>query len=306
VIDGREAQMKNSGAYLDPRVVQTISRLDLKAQFIVKGFMHGLHSSPLQGFSVEFSEHRKYEHGDDPKDIDWRLYARTDKYYVRKYESETNMTGWLVVDSSASMGVEFEGEITKFDYAISLSAALCYLMICRQDPVGLIAFDQKIRRSLPPKSKRSQFGSILSTLANLKPEGETNVAAALTQLAGMLKRASLVMVFSDLLGDPEETLRAIYRLRHAGHDVILFHILGEAETKFSFTGNVELQDPETGERLVVDADSMGADYRKALEDFRETFHREAANAKFDYVPLDVSIPFDKALLEYLIARSQRR
>ncbi|MBP5621473.1 MAG: DUF58 domain-containing protein [Thermoguttaceae bacterium] len=268
--------------------------------------MHGLHASPLQGFSVEFSEHRKYEQGDDPKDIDWRLYARTDKYYVRKYESETNMTGWLVVDSSASMGVEFEGEITKFDYAISLSAALCYLMICRQDPVGLVAFDEKIRRSLPPKSKRSQFGSILSTLANLKPAGETNVAAALTQLAGMLKRASLVMIFSDLLGDPDETLRAIYRLRHSGHDVILFHILGEAETKFSFKGNVELQDPETGERIVVDADSMGADYRKALEEFRETFRREGSNAKFDYVPLDVSIPFDKALLEYLIARSQRR
>lgn len=298
--------MKNSEAYLNPRVVQTIRRLDLKAQFIVKGFMHGLHASPLQGFSVEFSEHRKYEQGDDPKDIDWRLYARTDKYYVRKYESETNMTGWLVVDSSASMGVEFEGEITKFDYAISLSAALCYLMICRQDPVGLIAFDEKIRRSLPPKSKRSQFGSILSTLANLKPTGETNVAAALTQLAGMLKRASLVMIFSDLLGDPDETLRAIYRLRHSGHDVILFHILGEAETKFSFRGNVELQDPETGERIVVDADSMGADYRKALEDFRETFRREGSNAKFDYIPLDVSIPFDKALLEYLIARSQRR
>ena len=298
--------MKNSEAYLNPRVVQTIRRLDLKAQFIVKGFMHGLHASPLQGFSVEFSEHRKYEQGDDPKDIDWRLYARTDKYYVRKYESETNMTGWLVVDSSASMGVEFEGEITKFDYAISLSAALCYLMICRQDPVGLIAFDEKIRRSLPPKSKRSQFGSILSTLANLKPTGETNVAAALTQLAGMLKRASLVMIFSDLLGDPDETLRAIYRLRHSGHDVILFHILGEAETKFSFRGNVELQDPETGERIVVDADAMGADYRKALEDFRETFRREGSNAKFDYVPLDVSIPFDKALLEYLIARSQRQ
>ncbi len=298
--------MKNSEAYLDPRVVQTIRRLDLKAQFIVKGFMHGLHSSPLQGFSVEFSEHRKYEPGDDPRDIDWRLYARSDKYYVRKYESETNMTGWLVVDSSASMGVEFEGEITKFDYAISLSAALCYLMICRQDPVGLIAFDQKIRRSLPPKSKRSQFGSILSTLANLKPTGETNVAAALTQLAGMLKRASLVIIFSDLLGEPEETLRAIYRLRHSGHDVILFHILGEAETKFSFRGSVELQDPETGERIVVDADSIGSDYRKALEEFRETFRREGSNAKFDYVPLDVSIPFDKALLEYLIARSQRR
>lgn len=298
--------MQNSEAYLNPRVVQTIRRLDLKAQFIVKGFMHGLHASPLQGFSVEFSEHRKYEQGDDPKDIDWRLYARTDKYYVRKYEAETNMTGWLVVDSSASMGVSFGGDITKFDYAISLSAALCYLMIGRQDPVGLVTFDRKIAKSLPPKSKRSHFGTVISTLANLKPTGETDVAAALTQLAGMLKRASLVMVFSDLLGDPEETLRAVYRLRHAGHDVIVFHILDEAETRFPFKGNVELEDPETGETIVVDADAVRADYEKALNEFRERFIREASNAKFDFVPLDVSVPFDKALLEYLTARSQRR
>ena len=298
--------MQNSEAYLKPRVVQSIRRLDLKAQFIVKGFMHGLHASPLQGFSVEFSEHRKYEQGDDPKDIDWVLYARTDKYYVRKYEAETNMTGWLVVDSSASMGVSFGGEITKFDYAISLSAALSYLMIYRQDPVGLITFDEKIRSSLPAKSKRSHFGEILSSLTNLKPTGETNVAAALTQLSGMLKRASLVMVFSDLLGDPDETLRSIYRLRHAGHDVILFHILDEAETTFPFKGSVELEDPETGETISVDADAMRADYESALEEFRERFRREAANAKFDFVELDVSVPFDKALLEYLVARSQRR
>jgi len=298
--------MQNSEAYLNPKVVQTIKRLDLKAQFIVKGFMHGLHSSPLQGFSVEFSEHRKYERGDDPKDIDWRLYARTDKYYVRKYEAETNMTGWLVVDSSASMGCSYGGEITKFDYAISLSAALCYLMIHRQDPVGLVAFDEKIRKSLPPKSKRSQFGSILSTLANLKPTGTTDVAASLSQLATMLKRASLVMVFSDLLGDPDETLRAVYRLRHAGHDVILFHILDEAETRFPFRGSVELEDPESGETITVDADSVRADFEKALEEFRERFRREASNAKFDFVELDVSIPFDKALLEYLTARAHRR
>lgn len=298
--------MQNSEAYLNPRVVQTIRRLDLKAQFIVKGFMHGLHASPLQGFSVEFSEHRKYEPGDDPKDIDWRLYARTDKYYVRKYESETNMTGWLVVDSSASMGASFGGENTKFDYAISLSAALCYLMICRQDPVGLVTFDQKIAKSLPPKSKRSQFGSILSTLANLRPSGKTNVSAALAQLAGMLKRASLVMIFSDLLGDPDETLRAVYRLRHAGHDVILFHILDDAEARFPFKGNVELEDPETGQTLVVDADAVRADYENALEEFKEKFRREAANAKFDFVELDVSTPFDKALLEYLTARAHRR
>ncbi len=298
--------MRNSEEYLNPSVVQSIKRLDLKAQFIVKGFMHGLHSSPLQGFSVEFSEHRKYEHGDDPKDIDWRLYARTDKYYVRKYEAETNMTGWLVVDSSASMGYSNGAGVTKFDYAISLAAALSYLMIHRQDPVGLATFGEKLGRSLPPRSKRSQFGSILSTLSQLRPTGETNVAASLAQLAGMIKRASLVMVFSDLLGDPEETLRSVYRLRHAGHDVILFHILDDAEARFPFRGTVEFEDPETGETLVVDADSAREDYLQALEEFRARFRREASNAKFDFVELDVTIPFDKALLEYLTARSQRR
>lgn len=298
--------MRNSEEYLNPSVVQSIKRLDLKAQFIVKGFMHGLHSSPLQGFSVEFSEHRKYEHGDDPKDIDWRLFARTDKYYVRKYEAETNMTGWLVVDSSASMGYSNGAGVTKFDYAISLAAALSYLMIHRQDPVGLATFGEKLGRSLPPRSKRSQFGSILSTLSQLRPTGETNVAASLAQLAGMIKRASLVMVFSDLLGDPEETLRSVYRLRHAGHDVILFHILDDAEARFPFRGTVEFEDPETGETLVVDADSAREDYLQALEEFRARFRREASNAKFDFVELDVTIPFDKALLEYLTARSQRR
>ena len=131
--------MRNSEEYLNPSVVQSIKRLDLKAQFIVKGFMHGLHSSPLQGFSVEFSEHRKYEQGDDPKDIDWRLYARTDKYYVRKYEAETNMTGWLVVDSSASMGYSNGAGVTKFDYAISLAAALSCLVSDSQAPVVLAA-----------------------------------------------------------------------------------------------------------------------------------------------------------------------
>lgn len=297
--------MKNSESYLDPSVVQSIKRLDLKAQFIVKGFMHGLHASPLQGFSVEFSEHRKYEPGDDPKDIDWRLYARTDKYYVRKYEAETNMTGWLVVDSSTSMGYS-AGGVTKFDYAISLAAALSYLMVYRQDPVGLATFGEKLGKSLPPRSRRSQFGSILSTLSQLRPTGETNVAASLVQLAGMLKRASLVMVFSDLLGDPEETLRAVYRLRHAGHDVILFHILDDAEARFPFRGTVELEDPETGESLVVDADAIRGDYLRELEAFRERFRREASNAKFDFVELDVTIPFDKALLEYLVARSHRR
>lgn len=292
--------------YLKPETVRTIKRLDLKAQFIVKGFMHGLHASPMHGFSVEFSEHRKYTQGDDPKNIDWLIYAKTDKYYIKKFEAETNLTGYLVVDASRSMGYTFRQEVTKFDYAICLSAALCYLMIHQQDPVGLMTFGEKVTRAIAPGSRRSQLATILSALVNLRPDGGTDIAKALGQVAGMLKRASLVMVFSDLLGDQEEILRALYRLRHAGHDVILFHILDEAEVSFPFHGQVEFEDPEDARRLTADADGLRRDYLEALEEFRETFRRECSHAGVDYVELDTGVAFDKALLEYLISRSQRR
>ena len=143
--------MSTAEKYLKPEVIRQIKRLDLRAQFIVKGFLHGLHASPFHGFSVEFSEHRKYTPGDDPKDIDWLVYAKTDKYYVKKFEAETNITGYLVMDLSRSMGYTYRQELTKFDYAICLAAALCYLMIHQQDPVGLLTFDQKIRNSLRPE-----------------------------------------------------------------------------------------------------------------------------------------------------------
>ena len=292
--------------YLKPEVIQTIKRLDLRAQFIIKGFMHGLHASPLHGFSVEFSEHRKYTPGDDPNDIDWLVYAKTDKYYVRKYEAETNLTGYLVVDASRSMGYTWRQELTKFDYAVSLAAALAYLMVQQQDPVGLITFDEKIRASLAPKSKRSQLGNILSLLADLAPVGETNISASLHQLAAMLRHTSLVMVFSDLLGDPDEIMRALHRLRHAGHDVILFHILDEAEVRFPFAGNVELFDPESGDRIQGSAEAFRADYLEELQQFRQRFRHECATAMIDYVPLDTSMQFDKALIGYLQSRSKSR
>src|SRR5213079_32344 len=148
--------------YLKPEVIRQISRLDLRAQFIVRGFLQGLHSSPFQGFSVEFSEHRKYTPGDDPADIDWLVYAKTDKYYIKKFEAETNITGYLTIDLSRSMGYTYRQQLNKFDYAISLAAALCYLMVHQQDPCGLIAFDDKIRQSLPPRSKRTQIANVLS------------------------------------------------------------------------------------------------------------------------------------------------
>ena len=291
--------------YLKPEVIRQIARLDLRAQFIVKGFLQGMHASPFHGFSVEFSEHRKYSHGDDPADIDWLVYAKTDKYYVKKFEAETNLTGYLVMDLSASMAYSHEQELTKFEYSICLAAALCYLMIHQNDPVGLITFGEKIVNSLAPKSKRAQIGNILSILAKLEPREKTDIGNSLNQLAAMLKHSSLVMIFSDLLADPDEVIASLRRLRHGGHDVILFHVLDQAEVSFPFEGLVELRDPESDETIEVNADAYRSEYLEEIESFRTLYARECRQSGIDYVPLDTSMQFDRALTEYLTNRRSR-
>jgi uncharacterized protein (DUF58 family) len=292
--------------YLKPSVIRTIKRLDLRAQFIIRGFMHGLHASPLHGFSVEFSEHRKYSQGDDPNDIDWLVYAKTEKYYVKKYESETNLFGYLVVDVSRSMGYTYRQEMTKFEYSICIAAALAYLMVHQQDPVGLVTFDKRIVQSLKPKASRKQLGEILSILSNLVPDGETDISASVAQLSAMLRRQSLVMIFSDLLGDTDKILRSLHRLRHSGHDVILFHVMDEAEAKFPFHGQVDFYDPESQENIPGNADEMRNDYLTSIKEFRTQIKNDCAKSRIDYVQLDTSIQFDKALIEYLSKRNGRR
>ena len=291
--------------YLKPEVIRQIARLDLRAQFIVRGFLHGLHASPFHGFSVEFSEHRKYTPGDDPHDIDWLVYAKTDKYYVKKFEAETNITGYLAMDLSESMAYTYQQELSKLDYSVCVAAALAYLMIHQCDPVGIVTFTDQISNHLPPRSKRQQIGNILSMLAKLRPSGKTDVAKSLIQLAAMLKHSSLIMIFSDLLADPEPIIQALRRLRHGGHDVILFHVLDEAEVAFPFSGMVEFEDPESHQRLEVDADNYRSDYLQEIEGFRETYRRECFQSGIDYVPLDMSMPFDRALTEYLVMRRSR-
>src|SRR5271170_542543 len=202
--------------YLRPEVIRQVARLDLRAKFIVEGFLAGLHASPFHGFSVEFSEHRRYTPGDDLKDLDWTVYAKTERYYVKRFKAETNVIGYLVMDLSASMAYTYRQELTKFDYAICLAAALGYMMVHQQDPVGLVTFDTAIQASLPPRSKRTQLGTILSILSNLQPSGKTDVAGALHQLAAMVRGRSLIMVFSDLLTDPGPVLEAMHHLRHRG------------------------------------------------------------------------------------------
>jgi uncharacterized protein (DUF58 family) len=297
--------MPSAEQYLKPEVIRSVSRLDLRARFIVEGFLSGLHMSPFHGFSVEFSEHRRYSQGDDPKDIDWLVYAKTDRYYVKKYQAETNITGYLLMDLSESMAYTHRQELTKFEYCICLAAALAYLMVHQQDPIGLMTFDEKIRASLPAKSKRSQLANILALLAKARPTGPTEIAKNLRQFAAMVRHRSLLMLFSDLLTDAEPVLEAIRLLRFAGHDVIIFHVLDEAEVHFPFAGMVDLKEPESEQTLLVDAEGIKRDYLDALAEFRDRYRKECFRVGADYVALDTSMRFDKALVEYLAQRKAR-
>jgi uncharacterized protein (DUF58 family) len=297
--------MSSAEQYLKPAVIQSIARLDLRAKFIVEGLLSGLHASPFQGFSVEFSEHRRYEPGDDPKDIDWQVFARTDRIYIKRYQAETNITGYLLMDLSRSMGYTYRQDLTKFDYAICLAAAISYLMIHQQDPVGLMTFDDELKASLPARSRRSHLGDILSVLQRCKPTGTTNIAGNLRRIASMIRHRSLMMLMSDLLADQDEIIDAIRMLRFRGHDVIVFHILDEAEVTFPFTGSVDLLEPETDDHEIVDAAGIRAEYLQAVSDLRERFRSTCLAVGADYVPLDTSMPFDKALVEYLSQRQAR-
>ncbi|MEW4488701.1 DUF58 domain-containing protein [Thalassoglobus sp. JC818] len=291
--------------YLKPEVIRNVARLDLRAKFIVEGFLSGLHASPFHGFSVEFSEHRRYSDGDDPKDIDWLVYAKTDRYYVKKYQAETNITGYLLMDLSESMAYTYRQELTKFEYSICLAAALAYMMVHQQDPVGLMSFDETIRASLPAKSKRSQLGNILALLSQAQPTGPTEIAKNLHRYAAMVRNKSLVMLFSDLLTDPEPVIDAIRMLRYAGHDVIIFHVLDEAEVHFPFSGMVDLREPESGEKIMVDAAGIREDYLQAVSDLRSQYKKACLSVGADFVEIDTSMRFDKALVEYLSQRQAR-
>jgi uncharacterized protein (DUF58 family) len=297
--------MKAVEEYLKPEVASQIKRLDLRAKMIVRGFLQGLHASPAQGFSVEFSEHRRYTPGDDPKGIDWLVYAKTDRYYIKKFESETNLTGYLVLDVSTSMDYTYRQQLTKFDYCICLAAALAYLMNSQQDPVGLMTYNDKLLARVPPRSRRSQVATILAHLTKLKASGIVNFPKAVQSLQMMLKHKSLIMLMSDFLGDVNQTIDVLRRLRGSGHDVIIFHVLDEAEVHFPFEGMVELVDPETNNRISVQSEEIVNQYRQSVADFRSRLEKSCNELRIDYVPLDTSMPYDRALLEYLLSRRQR-
>jgi len=296
--------MPSAEQYLRPDVIARVKRFDLKAKFLIEGFFSGLHRSPFKGFSAEFSDHRKYVPGDEIKDLDWKVYARTNKYYIKRFEAETNMECHLVVDASASMGYGTTG-LTKLEYATYISAALAFLVTSQQDTVGLITFDDAIRAVLQPKSKRKHIIRILKILNDTRPGRQCKVSEQLHQVAGVIDKRGLVVVMSDLLDDPEDVLDAFAHLRYDGHDIIVFHILDEAEAKFPFADARRFEDVETGETIVTDAASVRAGYLEALGEFIETYRSELHKRHIDFFNIDTSTSFDKALMAYLMKRSGR-
>ncbi len=305
--------MTSLAQYLDPEVIRRVSRLDLRARFIVEGFIAGLHRSPFQGLSTEFSEHRKYVAGDDLRTIDWNVYARTDRVYVRKYQAETHLDCHLLVDTSASMGpvgvraADTERNYpTKLEYAIHLAAALGYLVTRQQDAVGLGVIGGRLERLLPPRSRRADLVQLLTVLASIKPAGTTGLAAGIHDALRRIVHRGVIVVLSDLLADTDATLQALHHARFRGHDLIVMHILDQAEVRFPFEGALRLEDPETHATLEVSAEGVRTRYREAVATWRSQLEDRVAALKGDYVPLDTSMRFDKALVEFLTQRSRRR
>lgn len=308
--------MSSLAKYLRPDVIEQVSRLDLRAKFIVEGFLAGQHRSPFQGLSVDFAEHRKYTQGDDPRTIDWSVFARTDRLYVRKYAAETHLDCHLLVDASASMGPvgEIGGDVpkdesarsTKLHYAIHIAAALGYLVTHQQDAIGLAILRDGLATMLPPRSRRSDLVHLLATLASAEPAGPTGLAAGIHAALARIPHRGVIVILSDLLTETAAALEALHHARFRGHDLIVMHILDVAEVTLPYDGAVRLEDPETGGYLEVDAPGVRAEYTAAVQRWRDDLRDRIQALRGDYVALDTSMPFDKALVEFLIQRSKRR
>jgi uncharacterized protein (DUF58 family) len=290
--------------YLQPGVVAQLGNLELRARLVVEGFITGLHRSPYHGFSVEFTEHRQYMPGDEIKHIDWKAYGKTDRFYIKEFEEDTNLKSYLIVDASRSMDYASEGNVKKFDYASYIAAALSYLMIEQRDAVGLTLFDEAIRVSLPPRATRSYLKEILKELDAAKPANKTGTAASLHLIAEQMKRRGLVIVLSDLFDDPGQVLTALKHFRHKGNEVVVMQVLDPLERTFAFGRDAMFKDMETKEELMTQPWHIQKAYQQALREFLDFYKYRCRDNTIDYVLLDTATPFDKALFEYLNKRKR--
>lgn len=293
---------KSPYLYFEPHRITKLKNLNLLVRQAVEGFISGLHRSPHKGFSVEFSEHREYTPGDDLRHLDWVAWGRTDRYYIKQYEQETNLRAYILLDVSKSMDYKFSGSLTKFHYGCFLSACLSYLMCRQQDTVGMIAFDNDVRFHLPPGSTPAHMDRIFTNLEKLRPKRKTAIADTCHQLAESIAKRGLVIIISDFYDDQADVTRALQHFVHKKHQVIVFHVLDKAELEFPFKGIVSLTDVETGEKMQVDARQIRGAYRDEMQAFVERFRKECGDRNIEYVQTTTNTPYDVMLLEYLARR----
>lgn len=289
--------------YFEPEHADRMGKLNLIARTAVEGFITGLHKSPHHGFSVEFSEHREYTTGDDLRHLDWVALARTDRYYVKQYEQETNLRAHILLDASGSMEYG-SGDVSKFDYACRLASMIAYLMVRQQDMVGLVAFDEAIRTHLPPGSTATHLDRLFTVLESIAPGGLTAVSRTFHDLAEKIARRGLIIIISDLYDEPAEVMRALRHFRHRKHQVIVFHVFDQAELDMPFNKLVTFVDMETDEKLQIDPKFVRDEYRRQIDGFVSQYRRDCSDSAIEYIVASTATPYDAMLRSYLASRQQ--
>ena len=290
--------------YLDPKVLAKISKLDLKARLIVEGFISGLHKSPFHGFSVEFAQHREYVPGDDTRHIDWKVFAKSDRYYIKQYEQETNLKGYILLDVSESMGYT-SGGMTKLEYGGCIAASLTYLMLQQQDAVGLALFDDQVREFIRDSGHPSHLKLLVHKIEQATPTGKTKVRGIFDDLAERIHRRGLVIIISDLFVDPDDLLVSLRHFRHKRHEVIIFHVLDEFERTFPFTELTLFKGLEQYPQVFAEPRSLRRDYLNEFEGFVRKVKQGCRQHGIDYVQVSTSDNLEVALSSYLAARMAR-
>ena len=290
--------------YLTPSVISKLNSLELRARLVVEGFMVGLHRSPYHGFSVEFTEHRPYMQGDAPKDIDWKVYGKTEKFYIKQYEEETNLRSYILLDTSRSMQYASEGNISKLEYASTLVAALGYLMAKQQDAVGLTLYSEKINKYLPPKASKAYLQELLKHLSDATASDKTNTASCLNSIVEKIKRRGLVVIVSDFFDDINSILSALKHFRYQNNEVIVFQIMDPLERNFAFGSDAIFKDLETDDEMTTQPYQIQKAYMEAMEEFINKIKTECLNSNIEYNLIETSSPFDKALFSYIQKRSR--
>ena len=290
-----------STKYLDPQFLANIGNLELIARSVVEGFITGLHKSPFHGFSVEFAQHRPYMPGDALRFVDWKVYARTDRYYIKQFEEETNLRSYILLDVSSSMAYQ-SAKVSKWMYASYLASALAYLLLHQRDATGLVLFDDRIRLQMPPRSMGSYLRLMLKHIGQAQMGKDTSVGTVLHQIADQFRRRGLIILISDLLDDPEEILKGLKHFRHDKHEVLVFHILDRQELEFEFNGNVMFKDLESDERVKTQPFFIRQQYRERFRNFLKYYRLETSKNNIDYQQMFTDEPLNIALTKFLSKR----